>query len=351
MHIAQTSSSSGVSAKGAGTARVVDDASAAINGSASSSARPEAPAPAARSSTASLKRGLSNWDHQLQGEISNAQQTLDYLARSSSQLQALKSELAAKLVARQGREGQVEARVRQFSNTWRQRASASGGTLDAQLSYTSPQPAQQNFSIRGLTMASLQEGPQEVLAFSVGGANQALRSVNIEPGLSGEQIIARFDQALMPSGIRVKQGENGELVFSTPEAAWANVRDSLSVRGSGIRYPTGQMSRVRTDAEPAAIAPEEWNTGDVEALRATLQQVVQALAHLQQARSSVSLALAQATGRVARAQPAQVSVSMDTLAENFTEKASKPGYESLLAISSALVGISRERVVALLGLG
>lgn len=346
MQIVQTSSSSGVNAKGAGTARAVDDASAAAKGGASA----RSDAPAARSSTASLQRGLSNWDHQLQGEISNAQQTLDYLERSSSQLQALKSELAAKLAARPGREGQVEARVRQFSNTWRQRASASGGTLDAQLSYTSPQAAQQNFSIRGLTMASLQEGPQEVLAFSVGGANQALRSVNIEPGLSEKEIVSRFDRALMPSGIGVKLGENGELVFSTSEAAWANVRDSLSVRGSGIRYPTGQMSRVRTDAEPAAIAPEEWHTGDTEALRATLQQVVQALAQLQAARSAVSLALAQATGRVARAQPVQVKVSMDTLAENFTEKASQPGYESLLAISSALVGISRERVVALLGL-
>ena len=346
MQIVQTSSSSGVNAKGAGTARVVDDASATINGNAS--ARSEAPA--AKSSTASLKHNLRNWDHQLQGEISNAQQTLDYLERSSSQLQALKSELAAKLAARQGREGQVEARVRQFSNTWRQRASASAGSLDAQLGYTSPQSAQQQFSIRGLTMASLQEGPQEVLAFSVGGANQALRSVNIEPGLSESEIVSRFDRALMPSGIGVKLGENGELVFSTAEAAWANVRDSLSVRGSGIRYPTGQMSRVRTDAEPAAIAPEEWQTGDVEALRATLQQVVQALAQLQAARSSVSLALAQATGRVAKAQPVQASVSMDTLAENFTQKASQPGYESLLAISSALVGISRERVVALLGL-
>lgn len=346
MQIVQTSSSSGINAKGAGTARVVDDASATINGNAS--ARSEAPA--AKSSTASLKHNLRNWDHQLQGEISNAQQTLDYLERSSSQLQALKSELAAKLAARQGREGQVEARVRQFSNTWRQRASASAGSLDAQLGYTSPQSAQQQFSIRGLTMASLQEGPQEVLAFSVGGANQALRSVNIEPGLSESEIVSRFDRALMPSGIGVKLGENGELVFSTSEAAWTNVRDSLSVRGSGIRYPTGQMSRVRTDAEPAAIAPEEWQTGDVEALRATLQQVVQALAQLQAARSSVSLALAQATGRVAKAQPVQASVSMDTLAENFTQKASAPGYESLLAISSALVGISRERVVALLGL-
>jgi len=346
MQIAQLPTSSGIPAKGAGTARVVDEASGA-NGAGSGT---RADAPAAKSTPAPLQRGLSNWDQQLQGEISNAQQTLDYLDRSSSQLQALKSELAAKLAARQGRDGQVEARVRQFSNTWRQRSNASGGTLDAQLGYSSPQAAQQNFTIRGLTLASLQDGPPEVLAFSVGGANQALRSVNIEPGLSDDQIVARFSQALLPSNISVKRGDNGELMFSTPESSWASVRDSLSVRGNGIRFPTGQMSRVKTDAEPAAIAPEEWNTGDVEALRATLQQVVQALAHLQQARSSVSLALTQASGRVADAQPVQGPVRMESLAQNFSDKANKPGYESLLAISSALVGISRDRVIALLGL-
>ena len=346
MQIVQTSSSSGVNAKGAGTARVVDDASATINGS--TSTRSEAPA--ARSSTASLKHGLNNWDHQLQGEISNAQQTLDYLERSSSQLQALKSELAAKLAARAGRDGQVEARVRQFSSTWRDRSSASGGSLDAQLGYSSPQTAQQSFTIRGLTMASLQEGSQEVLAFSVGGASQALRSVNIEPGLSDEEIIARFDRALMPSNIRVRQGDDGQVVFSTPESSWASVRDSLSVRGSGIRFPTGQMNRVRTDPEPAVIVPEQWDTGDTEALRATLHEVVQALAHIQQSRASVSLALAQATARVESAQAQPAEVAMDTVAQSFTDKASKPGYESLLAISSALVGISRERVIALLGL-
>ena len=345
MQIAQLPTSSGVASKGAGTARGVDEASTGLDGA---SAR--ADGASARSAAAPLKRGLSNWDHQLQGEISNAQQTLDYLDRSSGQLQALKSELAAKLAARQGRDGQVEARVRQFSNTWRQRASASGGSLDAQLSYSSPQTAQQQFTIRGLTMASLQEGPQEVLAFSVGGANQALRSVNIEPGLSEEEIIARFDKALMASNIRVRRGEDDKLIFSTPEASWASVRDSLSVRGSGIRFPTGQMNRVRTDPEPPAIAPEEWNTSDIEALRATLQQVVQALANIQQTRESVSLALAQANSRVARAQPTQVTVSMDALAQKFHETANKPGYESLLAISSALVGISRERVIALLGL-
>ncbi|WP_226929314.1 hypothetical protein [Janthinobacterium aquaticum] len=341
MQISQLPNSSGIATKGTDSTRVgdsVDRGGARADGAAGSGA------------AAPLKRGLSNWDHQLQGEISNAQQTLDYLERSSSQLQALKSELAAKLAARMGRDGQVEARVRQFSNTWRQRASASGGTLDAQLSYSSPKTAQQSFTIRGLTMASLQEGPQEVLAFSVGGASQSLRSVNIEPGLSEEEIIARFDRALLASNIRVRKGDQGQIVFSTPEASWAGVRDSLSVRGGGIRFPTGQMNRVKTDVEPPAIAPEEWDTGDLEALRATLHEVVQALAHVQQARDSVSLALAQATTRVDSAQPAPVPAGIDTLAQRFNETATTPGYESLLAISSALVGISRERVIALLGL-
>ncbi len=344
MQIAQLPNSTGVAGKGNGTARGVDGASG-IDGA---SARADGASP--RGSAAPLQRGLSNWDHQLQGEISNAQQTLDYLERSSSQLQALKSELAAKLAARAGRDGQVEARVRQFSSTWRDRSSASGGSLDAQLGYSSPQSAQQSFTIRGLTMASLREGSQEVLAFSVSGANQALRSVNIEPGLTDDEIIARFDRALMPSNIRVRQDEDGQVVFSTPESSWANVRDSLSVRGSGIRFPGGQMNRVRTDPEPAVIAPEQWDTGDTEALRATLHAVVQALAHLQQSRAAVTLALAQATARVENAQAKPVEAGMETVAQSFTDKASKPGYESLLAISSALVGISRERVVALLGL-
>ena len=345
IQVAQLPASSGIPAKGSGASRV-DEASAGVNDGAGS----RADGATAKSAPAPLNRGLSNWDHQLQGEISHAQQTLDYLERSSSQLQALKSELAAKLAARQGRDGQVEARVRQFSNTWRERAAASGGTLDSQLNYSSPNSAQQSFTIRGLSMASLQEGPQEVLAFSVGGANQALRSVNIEPGLSEEEIVARFDRALMASDIRVRSSEDGKIIFSTPESSWAGVRDSLSVRGSGIRFPTGQMNRVRTDVEPAAIAPDQWQTDDLEALRNTLHEVVQALAHIQQTRESVSLALAQANSRVAMAQPAQVSVNMDSLAQRFNETATKPNYESLLAISSALVGISRERVIALLGL-
>ncbi|CDG82537.1 hypothetical protein [Janthinobacterium agaricidamnosum] len=346
MQIAPLSTSSGLPAKNAGAARVIDEPADGVAGAAQRERGDAAPAVP----SAQLRRGLSNWDHQLQGEISSAQQTLDYLERSTSQLQALKSELAAKLAARQGREGQVEARLRQFSNTWRQRSNATGGTLDPQLNYSGAQPAAQNFGIRGLTMANLQSGGTEVLAFSVGGASQALRSATIEPGLSAEEISARFNQALTPSNVRVKLGADGELVFSTPEASWASVRDTLSVRGSGIRFPAGQLNRVKTDAEPAALAPETWSSSDTEALRATLQQVVQALGRLQKARDSVGMALSQVAQRVATVQPPQGGAGMVTLAQKFTSKAGESGYDSLLAITSALAGMSRERVLSLLRL-
>ncbi|MET3132000.1 prefoldin subunit 5 [Oxalobacteraceae bacterium GrIS 1.11] len=341
MQIAQSHSATGVASSGA---RVADEPAIA----AGAAAAPADASPSPRS--APLQRGLSNWDHQLQGEISSAQQALDFLDQSSSQLQALKSELAAKLAEHQGRDGQVEARVRQFSNTWRTRQRASGGTLNAQLDYSSPEPSSQHFTIRGLTMANLQAGGKEVLAFSLAGSNQTLSSVNIDPGLSAGDIVQRFDQALAPLNIRVAAGADGALQFSTPEASWANVRDTLSVRGGGIRYPTGQMNRVQTDEQAQAIAPEAWSTADTDALRQTLQQVVQALAHVQQARNAVSQALAQASGRVATAQPSDLGVGMDSLAQRFIQTATAPGYESLQSITSALIGISRERVQSLLGL-
>lgn len=346
MQIAQINTSSGIatSISSSGNASAVDETALALDGASTAltTARPAA-APVA------LRRGLSKWDHQLQGEISSAQQALNFLDQSASQLQALKSELAGKLAGRQGRDGQVEARVRQFSNTWRTRQDSSGGTLDAQLSYSSSAPATQRFKIRGLSMANLQAGGKEVLAFSVAGASQSLPSVSIESGMSEAEIASRFDQALAQANIRASVDDAGSLVFSTPESSWTAVRDSLAVRGGGIRFPSGQLNRVKTDEETAVITPESWSTADPEALRQTLQQVVQALSRVRQARAAVSQALDEASNRVAAAQMVDSGISMDRLAQNFITTANQPGYDSLLSITSALGGISRERVRSLLG--
>jgi hypothetical protein len=87
--------------------------------------------------------------------------------------------------------------VRQFSNSWRNRSSASGGTLDAQLKFSN-KGTTTAFTVRGMNLANLRNGGREVLAISIGGG-QNVRSVVLEPGLSDEQIAQRFDEALAPA--------------------------------------------------------------------------------------------------------------------------------------------------------
>ncbi|MDB5934334.1 MAG: hypothetical protein JWQ01_1678 [Massilia sp.] len=191
----------------------------------------------ARSSTQPVaplrQRGLSNWDTGLQREVAGAQQALDFLGQGASQLQGLKGDLSAALALRPLREGQLEARVRQFGDTWQQRAALSGGTLDG------PAPA--------------------------------------------------FD-------------------------------------------------------------PANWRSGDTEGVRQTLQQVVKGLARFRQAQDVVRQTLAVAAERAEPAQPADAGIAMARLAGQFADSAGAPGYTALLGVHSALAGVSRERVTALLAL-
>jgi hypothetical protein len=346
MQIQTPSPSVIVPGNNAGNAAAVDGTALGLNGEKAATATPVTPTPTA---AAPLQRGLGNWDAPLQGDISGAQQALDFLEQSAGQLRNLKSDLSAKLAARQMRDGTIEARVRQFSATWRGRQQASGGTLDPRLGF-SRKSAAQRFTVRGMSLANLRAGGREVLAIALGG--QSLSSVSLEPGLSDEEIAQRFDQALAPSGVRVEAGDDGNLSFSTPEQAFASVRDGFAVQGAGIRFPAGQLNRLKVEPETPAIDPDSWQTGDPDALRATLAQVMQALAQVEQAIAAVNAALSQASSRVqdAGADPAANPVNMDQVAQNFVSTTVQPGYQSLLSITSALAGISRERVMSLLGL-
>jgi hypothetical protein len=343
MEIAQRPSTTGLSARAtanpaAGQAEApLADAGAAIDQAAAA----KAPAP--------LRRGLSNMDAPLQNDVSGAQQAIDFLEQSAAQLRALKTDIAAKLATRSMRDGQVEQRVRQFTETWRNRAQASGGTLDAQLNYSN-QPSTQRFTVRGMTLANLRNGARETLAISVGGGTAGLRSVHLAPGLSDAEIVSRFDQAMAPAGVRVSVNKDGELVFTAPESAWPGIRDSLAVQGSGIRFPAGQLNRIKADAEAPVVMPEGWGTADVEAMRATLQQVTQALAHVEAALAKVRQELAAATQRVQSELPEIEVAGMGQMAEVFANVANEPGYSALVSLTSALVGINRDRVVSLLRL-
>ncbi|NHZ79476.1 hypothetical protein F2P44_09325 [Massilia sp. CCM 8695] len=296
------------------------------------------PVAPARSTPAPLRRGLASVDHQLQGDVASAQQALDFLEQVAGQLQALKGELSAKLSSRRGDSGAIEAHLRQLGATMDKRRQASGGSVDARLSFSSPAPASQRFRIKGLNLDMLTAGAGQTLSFSVGGNTQPL-TVTVDPSMTRDDIVVRFDRALAPANMRVSADGSGALVFSTPETAWPMVRDSLSIQGVG---------RVAVEADTDVVMPQQWGASNADALRQSLHEVVQALAQVQRSQDAASQALSAAASRAAvdQAPPADIEV----MAQDFADTASTPNYESLLALTSALVGISRERVLALLGL-
>ncbi|WP_036164554.1 hypothetical protein [Massilia sp. 9096] len=316
-----------------------------------------AASPANAAQAAPLRSKATSVDGGLQDQVARAQQAVDYLNRIASQLESLKGELTAKLTgARSAMQTgsasaaasasasasnvrqQLETQVRQLTATLNARKQTAGGSVDANLSYT-PEPAVQKFRIRELDLDSLQQNAPQTLAFSVGGVGGPQTSVTIQPDQSSDEAARAIDRALAPMGVRAGVDERGALVFSTPESNWPAVKDSIAVSGRG---------KVTADEVPASPAPQQWSTANTDALRQNLREVVQALERVRQSQAAASNALAAATVEVASSEtpPPQVELA----AQDFASAASNTDYDSLLALTSALVGVSRERVVALLGL-
>jgi hypothetical protein len=279
----------------------------------------------------------------LQDQVAGAQQALDYLERVASQLEALKGELTAKLAGtRNGSRLQLEVHARQLAQTLGERKKTGGGSVDSNLNY-STKAATQRFRIRGLDIDGLKKSAPQTISFSVGSAGGPQMAVNVEPDQSSQQIARALDRALAPMGVHASLDENGELVFTTPESNWSAVKDSIAVSGRG---------RVTTDEVAASLAPQQWNvgaeTGNADALRQSLREVVQALERVHRSQSAASAALQAASVQVADASPPPPDLAI--AADDFGKVAAATDYESLIALTSALVGVSRDRVLALLGL-
>jgi hypothetical protein len=165
--------------------------------------------------------------------------------------------------------------------------------------------------------------------------------------MSDDEIAAAIDRAMAPMGVRAGADGQGGLVFSTPESNWPAVKDSIAISGRG---------RVAAEEIPAELAPAQWtiggngggNNGNSDALRSSLREVVQALERVRRSRDAASNALSAATVEMTQATTPPPEAA--EAAQEFASTASNPDYESLLSLTSALVGVSRERVLALLGL-
>lgn len=296
-------------------------------------------APARKQPAAGPVRRGANTNPNLQGEVARAQQALDYLERVASQLEALKADLSARISGRVAASRQLEGRTRQLGATLDARQQQGGAGLDAQLDFDAVNGAQQRFRIHGLDIASLKSGGTQTLGFSVGSAGGPQLAATIEPGMTPQEVAQRLDRTLAPVKVRVGLDQERELVFSTPQASFGKVKDAIAITGRG---------RVDTSALPSTLQPKEWELGNPDALRESLREVVQALARVRRSQDAASLALSVAMAR--NAVPDLPSIDPAMLAEDFSATAASHDYASLLAITSALVGVSRDRVQALLGL-
>jgi len=286
-----------------------------------------------------LRRGIG-MNQNLQSEVARAQQAIDYLARLASQLEALKADLRARLSGRGAAASrELESRVRQLAVALEGRRQQAGDGVDGALDFDAEAGAQQRFRIQGMTIASFKTGVAQTVGFSVGSAGGPQLAATIEPGMTPEQIAQRLDRTLAPVKVRAGLDQEGELVFSTRETAFSGIKDAIAVTGRG---------RVDTVALPPALEPKNWELGNPDALRQSLREVVQALARVRRSQDAASVALS--TAMAQNAQPEIPSAELAMIAQDFTATAAGHDYDSLLAITSALVGVSRDRVTALLGL-
>ncbi|MFC5509912.1 hypothetical protein ACFPOU_02080 [Massilia jejuensis] len=286
-----------------------------------------------------LRRSQGNWDTRLQGDVASAQQAREYLDRVAAQLESVKSALSAKIAGMKSGARDLEARARQLGATIAARSAQAGGSVDDLLLFSDGAPAQQRFRITGLDVAMLQAAAPVSLAFSVGGAGGPQLSASFEPEMTPEQIAMRLDRTLAPVKVRTGLDNQGRIEFTTAEANWPAVRDGIAISGRG---------RVATEAVAPDLKLQDLGTGNADALRQNLREVVQALERVRRAQDAASAALSAATLRAA--QPVLSAGELALTAQDFASTAASHDYESLLAMTSALVGVSRERVLALLGL-
>jgi hypothetical protein len=288
---------------------------------------------------AALRRSRANWDANLQTDVASAQQARDYLDRVAGELESVKAALSAKIAGMKSGARDLESRARQLSATIAARSTRAGGSVDAQLSFSDGVPAQQRFRITGLDTAMLQAAAPVSLAFSVGGAGGPQLAAAIEPDMTPAQIVGRLDRTLAPVNVRAGLDGQGRIEFTTAEANWPAVRDNIAISGRG---------RVATETVAPDVKLQDLGSGNADALRQSLREVVQALERVRRSQDAASAALSAATLRAA--QPELSPEDLALTAQDFASTAASHDYESLLAITSALVGVSRERVLALLGM-
>jgi len=291
---------------------------------------------------------LADWPEGRHERVADAQQTLNYLDRLLASLQSLKGTLSAQLA--RPTQAVVDKRAsreaERLSALLRERAPATAGRLDPQLRFNGAVEVRQAFKIKGLDLQALRSGEREVLHFAAHGSHDVV-SVVIDPAMSDAAMVRRLTQALAPLNIRVERDAQGELQLSVPREQWAAVRDSLSIRGGGQRFPAGQLNRVKLEAvPPEALRPDTWDIESPQGTRKALLEVMGALERATKSREQAQAVVDAGRGDAASESAQQVWAEAAALA--FRDRMLHGGFEAFAQIAPAAMGMTRSQVEALL---
>lgn len=288
----------------------------------------------------------------LQGQVGRLQQGLEYLDRLASAMQQLKGGLSATLARQAEPTAALNGQVDQLRQLWSQRSREAAGRVDGDLQ-AAPQDgaARQRFKLRGLDLSVLEQGGRETLRLQLPGQSPENggngKPVALSVTLNGEgtqQQLQALTKALSPAGLTV-QTQGQEIVFSVAESQWPALRDGMTLRGEGKRFPSGQPVRALLDAAPEAMQPQRWDLKDASGQRQALGQLLQAQPKVAQARERLSEQLGAAASRAASGlAPEQAGALADTLASSL----SGAEYTDVGALLPALRGMHRDRVRQLL---
>ncbi|POZ61628.1 hypothetical protein [Chromobacterium alticapitis] len=309
---------------------------------------------AARPALASARpqpAGASGWRYstQLNEQLTSAQCAQDYVDDMLSQLQSFKDSLSQQLTQRRLDVDGLNAQRDQLQQSWQRRRDDSAGSLDSRLRLSLGAPSRLNFSARGLDLDNLTSGQPETLVFAAAGG--AASAVQVGEGASRDDVLRALNQALGPAGARCELDDSGRLGFSCSEQDWAQLQGSLTVRGGGVRFPGGVPQPLSLEPEAPAMDASSWSMDDHAQVRLTLQDVLRAIARLQQTRTAIDNAIAEARQSISQLSNSDEQSWASGFASDFNARLNQTAdFNHLQQLVPAVLGISRYRVLALLSL-
>jgi len=295
----------------------------------------------------------SSFNLQLNQQLSSMQSADHYLGELSNQLAALKLNLSRQLSSPQtaNERASIQQSVQKLNSLLEQRGKLSGNSLDATLKLRLNEPLRSRFSIQGLeSIKALQDVGAETLVFSAGSALSEPLAVVLEDGMSGEQILRRFNNSLGQAGIRAELDSDGALKFTAPEQDWRKIKEQLRVQGEGNLFAKGVFTPVTTIEDGLLGFTTNLQQDSIQELRQLLNSVVSSLDRIAALREQLSQREADVREFLAR----QESLDEKQWALNFASTVFNPRvrnqshYASMSQTVVAQANLTRFAVVSLL---